>query len=270
MMNYQNTITVTNAPLAGWLAKLTALPFGRSRWQQRFFVLLDSELRYYKDEHSDSASHVLSLHGVREVIQMALPNHSFCLRLEPRSTKIKPWTLACASQVDLETWMNALQKRLVRTPTPDMIGEKKRRPTNSWFSQPSLDSTPLFDQEYYHAITTSPPVVQPRVRKNPPHSLSRRRGVVLPPLTITSYDEYLSPITCSDITCSDITCSDISSGDLMFPTPPPLSSNTIVDDEEDLVDRGRSLSAPAIFQKRMDDGETSPTFLLYKERFRLC
>lgn len=38
------------SPVAGWLSKMTHLPFGRSRWNSRFFVLLDSELRFYKDE----------------------------------------------------------------------------------------------------------------------------------------------------------------------------------------------------------------------------
>ena len=45
-----NTMTVTNAPLAGRLAKLATLPLGRTRWRYCYFVLLDSELRFYKDE----------------------------------------------------------------------------------------------------------------------------------------------------------------------------------------------------------------------------
>lgn len=53
MSSIHTTTTTTNsttAPVAGWLTKMISLPFGRSRWISRFFVLLDSELRFYKDE----------------------------------------------------------------------------------------------------------------------------------------------------------------------------------------------------------------------------
>lgn len=43
-------MSTTYLPVAGWLTKMISLPFGRSRWISRFFVLLDSELRFYKDE----------------------------------------------------------------------------------------------------------------------------------------------------------------------------------------------------------------------------
>ncbi|KAI9496847.1 hypothetical protein BDB00DRAFT_869077 [Zychaea mexicana] len=311
-------MTVTNAPLAGWLAKLTTLPLGRTRWQHRFFVLLDSELRFYKDEHADSATHVLNLRHVRDVVQIALPNHSFCIRLQPCSptvtTKTKPWTLACSSQVDLETWIRALQKRLTRSSCPSSPAEqevsvgnhksqKKKRPTNSWFSQPSSSSLHSHDgptddsnettqqgqqnKEFYHAITSSHNItVLPRIRKQPPPSLSRRRGIYLAPLVIES-----SPFsntnnkndTDSDFfvhALSSFTSSSTASSStdelMLFPTPPPHLPSNCVDpskeeqEEGEIIDRGRSLSAPAIFQKRKDDGETSPTFLLYKERFHLC
>lgn len=38
-----------DSTFAGMLAKMIPLPFGRSRWVSRYFVLLDSELRLYKD-----------------------------------------------------------------------------------------------------------------------------------------------------------------------------------------------------------------------------
>lgn len=37
-------------PASGWLKKKTHLPLGGSRWALRYFILLDSELRVYKDE----------------------------------------------------------------------------------------------------------------------------------------------------------------------------------------------------------------------------
>jgi hypothetical protein len=40
----------THLPITNWLSKLTSLPFGRTRWISRFFVLLDNEIYVYKDE----------------------------------------------------------------------------------------------------------------------------------------------------------------------------------------------------------------------------
>lgn len=61
----QQYTSAYNTPMAGWLAKMTPLPFGKSRWQDRFFVLLDTELRYYKDEVSSNKCHKYALcdHG---------------------------------------------------------------------------------------------------------------------------------------------------------------------------------------------------------------
>ncbi|KAI7852164.1 hypothetical protein BDC45DRAFT_514482 [Circinella umbellata] len=334
--NYNNTMTDTNTLLAGWLSKLTTLSFGRTQWQYCYFMLLDSEFRFYKDEHADLASHVLNLRNVKRIIRLELPNRSFCIRLEPDSTAEKnPWTLACSSQADLETWIYALQKRLVRSsanispPRFSPVGIlKKKRPTNSWFSQhePSSffqfddiddDNISFFDDSidneynetqqqesdsFYHTITP-PAVVRPRVRKNIknqlPPSFSRRRGIYLEPLMIASspfnhvnnnednsnhYVHALSsfdsiPTSCSDVSMSSslatTTVDTRVSADNVKPvlTSPRLSSS-IIDSCENL-DRGRSRSAPNIFQNSKNkhglaDGETSPTFLLYKERFRLC
>ena len=285
---------------------------------------------------------MLDLKSVDEIIQLALPNHSFCIRLEPRSTaKSRPWTLACSSQADLETWICALQKRLVRSPAntrspgPSPVENlKKRRPTNSWFNQPTSsflhsndtddndisffgdsinnDNNKIQQQQYnnyYHAITPST-VVQPRIRKTnknqPPPSLSRRRGIYLEPLMLSSspfdhatkdkndtdyYVHALSSFASTPTSCSDVLLS--SSSLLSLATTAvdteasadngklvPVSSlllPSIIDsyEDEENLDRGRSMSAPDIFQKNKNkhalaDGETSPTFLLYKERFHLC
>ncbi|KAG2217333.1 hypothetical protein INT45_010782 [Circinella minor] len=331
-------MTATNTPLAGWLAKLTTLSFGRTQWQHCYFVLLDSELRFYKDEHADLASHVLNLKNVKRIIQLELSNRSFCIRLEPYSTAEKnPWTLACSSQADLEAWIYALQKRLVRSsanissPGFSPVGNlKKKRPTNSWFSQqPSSffhfddtddDNISFFDDSinneynktqqkksdsYYHTITPST-VVRPRIRKNSknqsPPSFSRRRGIYLEPLLIASspfnhvsknkddsnhYVHALSSFDSTPTSCSDVSLSSPSllslattavdtraSADNIKTVRTSLPLSSSMTDSCENLDRGRSKSAPNIFQNNnkhgLADGETSPTFLLYKERFRLC
>ena len=255
--------------------------------------------------------------------------------MEPHSTaKSKPWTLACSLQADLEAWMFALQTRLIRSSAntsspkfPPVGNSKKKRPTNSWFSQTtsflhsdddisffrdsiSNDNNDIQQQrsDYYHAIT-SLTVVQPRIRKNnknqSPPSLSRRRGIYLEPLMIASSpfnhmnnnnddtDYYVhafssfasTPTSCSDVSLSSSSLLSLATTAVdteasadngkLVPTSPPLLTSIIDScEDEETLDCGRSMSAPDILQNNskhaLADGETSPTFLLYKERFNLC
>lgn len=113
------TAANVTSPRAGWLAKLSSsMPFGRSRWQRRYLVLLSTELRIYKDEHQDIPSHCIDLHTVSDII--VLPQHR--IRLEPAANG-KPWTFACACRVELDAWVEALRVRLpyhaiTTAPTP--------------------------------------------------------------------------------------------------------------------------------------------------------
>ncbi|KAL0075677.1 hypothetical protein F4703DRAFT_1780061 [Phycomyces blakesleeanus] len=166
-------------PKSDWLAKLSSGSFGRSRWRSRYFVLLDSELRYYKDEHTDSASSTLSLRDVSRVVACSFPNHPYCFRLEPnlnapiqdKDSSLPPWTIECNSAFDQGAWVDVIQYRLAQN--------------NAYLSSEII------------------PIPRPQPRYPP--SLSRRRGVLLSPLTTTR------PLPCLD-TPSESVASSASSG----------------------------------------------------------
>ncbi|KAI8641423.1 hypothetical protein BD408DRAFT_418256 [Parasitella parasitica] len=114
----------SSTPLSGWLHKLTtANTFGASRWQSRYFVLLESEMRYYKDEHSVNASRTVNLGDIAQVIKTTLPSHPYCFRLEPTlyakqhqytKQQKKIWIMKCKSQLELDFWVSALNHRLCK------------------------------------------------------------------------------------------------------------------------------------------------------------
>lgn len=110
-------------PLAGWMYKLSGSSqtlqhhHGRNRfsrmiirprWQLRFFVLLDTELRYYKDEKTEVPSLAIPL---SEMICVPLKDKKmYSFRLEPKqSGTIKPLSLACSSKDAMLEWMVAIQ-----------------------------------------------------------------------------------------------------------------------------------------------------------------
>lgn len=153
--------TTTTTPRSGWLNKLsTSNAFGTSRWQSRYFVLLDSEMRYYKDEHSATASRTINLRDIAKVIPTtSSSNRPYCFRLEPtlyyqsqhssatRKSQRKMWIMECQSDYELEAWVSAINLRLSKlcfdeedhqlneiiSPTlqPFSTPEQKRRPPST-------------------------------------------------------------------------------------------------------------------------------------------
>ncbi|KAI8384427.1 uncharacterized protein BYT42DRAFT_562516 [Radiomyces spectabilis] len=231
-------------PRAAWLSKLTQ-SFGRSRWQQRFFVLLDTELRYYKSEHAVTPSNTLNLRHVGKVVINPSPNHPFTFRLEPHpelgttpvtpdaDKAVKPWTIECQSLFELEAWMDAIQFRLSKlTETP-----KRRSPLlPSYLSRSSASSvnTPAVSPM---TVAGQSSVSRPR-RLN--KSLSRRRGVILSPITVPFLEATSSSEPSSDS---------------------PTSCHSVM-----------SLASVNLYQANHthpSKPSTSPTFQLYKDRFQL-
>ncbi|KAI8885874.1 PH-domain-containing protein [Backusella circina FSU 941] len=100
-------------PASGWLKKKIYLPLGGSRWALRYFILLDSELRFYKDEYTSSPSHILDMKQVDQIIPIPTTHRPYCFRIDRLKNK-KSWVLDCNSQSDLEAWILALKKRLDR------------------------------------------------------------------------------------------------------------------------------------------------------------
>ncbi|KAI8063903.1 hypothetical protein BC940DRAFT_321397 [Gongronella butleri] len=132
-----------DAPRAAWLFKLSHGFGGKPKWNPRFFILLDNELRCYRDEHAESPSQILHLSDIGQVIPLLDRANTF--RLEPsyrsftlpgggsgssammmtRSSSTrglgaggfsKPWTIECSSQQEMAIWYECLRHRLERTP----------------------------------------------------------------------------------------------------------------------------------------------------------
>ncbi|KAG1057361.1 hypothetical protein G6F43_000791 [Rhizopus delemar] len=145
--------------LSGWLFKLSSTnKFGASKWQSRYFVLLNTELRYYRDEHAVNSSSTINLADVSKVIRTGFFNHNYCFKLETTADykqrnpkhQQKTWTMECHSEYELDMWLAAINHQLAK---------------NTLY--PSSE----------HRILQRPP-------KRSKPSISRRRGLVLSQLEI--------------------------------------------------------------------------------------
>ncbi|KAF1806980.1 hypothetical protein V8B55DRAFT_1461324 [Mucor lusitanicus] len=267
----------TTAPLSGWLQKLTTTnAFGASRWQSRYFVLLDSEMRYYKDEHSVTASRTVNLGDISKVIMTSSPSHPYSFRLEPTlyaqqqhaKHQKKIWTMECKSATELELWVSAINYRLCKLLKLDQEDEEEQAgivsPTLQPFSTPEQKrAQPLMS--LFRVLTTSSsesaesmepqhnkPQPRPLRKHNP--SISRRRGVILSPL-----DMETMPGLENDMLSSS------SSRGSSLPSPKP---QTILDEEEEDEEcqnetKGHANKVVAHNAYVLD------TFALYKERYHL-
>ncbi|KAI8341969.1 hypothetical protein BC941DRAFT_466866 [Chlamydoabsidia padenii] len=176
-MNY--TIDL-NAPRAAWLFKMTQTSFGRLKWLPRYFILLDTEIRYYKDEYTDTPSQILHLSDVGQIIPLMDRPNTF--RLEPslyqNNTNSKPWTIECSSHQEMELWFKSIQHRLSLAPVfgPSSFlsnihhHQQKKYSSHHHFFRKSLKSS------------SSTPVIPSYSSCTPIPSLSQqRRGVIIPP-----------------------------------------------------------------------------------------
>lgn len=278
--------STTTTPLSGWLNKLTtAKTFGGSRWQSRYFVLLDSEMRYYKGEHSINASRTINLRNVSKVINVTIPNRAYCFKLEPTlyyqsqhlKDEKKVWTIECQSQYELESWVDAINDRLLRLcfeeeSQPDVVSpalqpfstpeQKRQQPlvsltraitsassmsnSSSGSDTTTTETSGCGDVESQQLYT---PQSRPLNRSRP--TISRRRGVLLCPLDIC---------TIPGLETSDMLSS--SSSKEMSPVKP----NEEFDEEEN--PRSRQANKVTVQNAYVLD-TASPTFALYKERFHL-
>ncbi|KAG1462375.1 hypothetical protein G6F56_005534 [Rhizopus delemar] len=139
---------------SGWLFKLsTTNKLGASKWQSRYFVLLDTELRYYQNEHSVSSSSTINLCDVSKVIRTGFFNHNYCFKLETtsnyqkQSKHQKTWTMECHSEHELDMWLAAINHRLLKKPNPRKIKNKLSisRRRGLVLSQLEIDPVPALD-----------------------------------------------------------------------------------------------------------------------------
>ncbi|KAI9243268.1 hypothetical protein EDC94DRAFT_631220 [Helicostylum pulchrum] len=252
-------MTITTTPRSGWLNKLsTNNAFGSSRWQSRYFVLLDSELRYYKDEHSVTASRTLNLGDISKVTIINLANRKYCFKLEPTlyyrhhhaTTKHsrKIWTIECQSETELESWVAAIDLRLCNLSLQDTLQpfsspEPKRQQPFTSLSQ--IMSTSAGSEPHYYTNVPRP------LKKSCP-SISRRRGVILSPLNTCTIPGLLDS--------SDMLSSSSSHGsNINSPTSKP---STIEELEEDRLVCQQA--DKLVTQTAYILNASSPAFALYK------
>ncbi|EPB88145.1 hypothetical protein HMPREF1544_05089 [Mucor circinelloides 1006PhL] len=276
-MNPSNT-----TPLSGWLQKLTTTnAFGASRWQSRYFVLLDSEMRYYKDEHSVTASRTVNLGDIAKVIMTSSPNHPYSFRLEPTlyaqhtKNQKKIWTMECKSATELELWVSAINYRLCKLLKLDDDEEQEEQagivsPTLQPFSTPEQRrAQPLMS--LFRVLTTSSSESsesidqhikpQPRPLRKHNSSISRRRGVILSPIDIETIPGLENDMLSSS-----------SSRGSSLPSP---KTQTIVErydeeeEEEECQGETKGQANKVVAQNAYVLDTSSPTFALYKERYHL-
>lgn len=315
-MHKTTTTTVVNTPLhesfsptAGWLSKMSSLPFGRSRWISRFFVLLDSELRFYKDEHSESPSQILNLRQIAQVIRAPTLNHPYCFRLEPKQSQknhaSRPWIIECKSEVDMETWVSAIQSRINKySPASSPLSLNLDSPakpimTSRVVSTASVNSITMTSPEVYR-MPALPLRCINMVRGEESEDdeeeqnsikqslLSRRNKKLAPIITRPSCSANCSPQSSLPLYSGSLSAIS-SSSTLPSPTGAVLGSSQLI--SPGIIDRYsnyvskeniKNNQTPVVtqgvvrvhHQEKKQSGtisleSSSPTYLMYKKRFHL-
>ncbi|KAI7903986.1 uncharacterized protein BX663DRAFT_560326 [Cokeromyces recurvatus] len=235
-------------PVAGWLSKMIVpLPFGRSCWSSKFFVLLGSELRYYKDEHTETASQILDLHQISQVTCVSTINHPFCFRLEPKENQIiKPWIIECKTEQDMNTWVLTIQHRIRRAYSSAVKMDDMLQISKRW---------PLC------CCTVS--------SSNKKSLLARRNKKLTPIITMESIQYLPPPPPSSSSPCMSSTTNSSSKSILS-------SSSTVVDFSSvispGIIERYYPYHQTKSYQEEDAislEESSSPTYLNYKKRFHL-
>ncbi|KAI7905955.1 uncharacterized protein BX663DRAFT_498276 [Cokeromyces recurvatus] len=265
----------SSIPCSGWLSKLTHSPFGTARWQSRYFVLLDTEMRYYKDEHSSNASKTINLHDISNVIIMTrTPGHPYVFRLEPTTThrgyQKKVWTIECKSQCELDAWVSVIQFRLSKLIKKEQAGLVSI-PENNRQESISMPHHQV-SQTTCNKIETAAAMIHPRPRplKRPMPSISRRRGIVLSRLDV----ENILPTLENDMLSSSSSSSSSSSHRSSLPSLPTISqkttsSETITKEEGYQIESKNSVDLNASQDAYIILDSSSPTFAYFKKQFNL-
>ncbi|KAJ8658222.1 hypothetical protein O0I10_005904 [Lichtheimia ornata] len=246
-------------PRAGWMTKMMLPCRGigstKTRWHRRFFVLLDTELRCYRNEHIETPTYVINLEEMCQVVTLtSSSSRPYCFRLEPIIKQgNRPLTLACESSEEMASWVEAIRSRLLPSPSNSPIYTKSISTFDSNKRQASLTRRRgvLLSPIMVHPLDDMPglwDVVRPgdyAAAPSSPSILSSPTTITLaqpsPPVLLTPCNKHESPT----IFTYRQHKKQPSSG-FLVPPPPPRSPSAV------------SCSSPY-----------SPTFIEYKERFNL-
>ncbi|CAO0789657.1 unnamed protein product [Mucor circinelloides] len=279
------------SPAAGWLSKMVSLPFGRSRWISRFFVLLDSELRFYKDEHSESSSQVLNLRQIAQIIPASTLQHPYCFRLEPKQQQrehgLRPWIIECKSEIDMEMWMAAIKSRINKyspASSPLLLPPTQ---TKRIVSIASVDSVIMASPEVYRMpvlpLRCTNMIWGEEIGESRKESLLARRNKKLAPI-VTRPSSSSSSITCSPQPSLPLYSGSLSAISSSSTLPSPtgavlgcslLISPGIIDRYSNYTNKENNNNQAALRVESQEECDTislessSPTYLMYKKRFHL-
>ncbi|KAF1797912.1 hypothetical protein V8B55DRAFT_1549991 [Mucor lusitanicus] len=290
------------SPAAGWLSKMVSLPFGRSRWISRFFVLLDSELRFYKDEHSESSSQVLNLRQIAQVIPASTLQHPYCFRLEPKQQQqtdhgLRPWIIECKSEMDMEMWVSAIKSRISKySPASSPLLRPTAQHAPRTASVASVNSIIMASPEVYRMpalpLRCTNMIWGDEQDESAKESLLARRNKKLAPIVTQPSPSSSSSITCSPQPPLPLYSGSLSamssSSTLPSPTGAVLGCSLLI--SPGIIDRysnyPTSNSSKQTTGLRVEDEHhhqqegskqcdtmslesSSPTYLMYKKRFHL-
>ncbi|KAI8978611.1 hypothetical protein BDB01DRAFT_799416 [Pilobolus umbonatus] len=251
------------SPIAGWLNKMVSLPFGRSRWISKFFVLLDSELRYYKDEHGETPSHILDLKRICQVIPTPTPQRPFCFRLEPLQSEssFRPWIIECQSEVDMTMWISAIQSRIIKHSSASKSTKKPSR-VNSVCSYLEIIPSP----DMYRLPTQS--LRCTNLTENDYPSLLSRRNKQLEPIVTHDHQPQIS-LSTSTINSSSSSNNPSPTGAVLGFSALTSQYGSYHNNHGSKLDDHKYQSVTAQLKDDLSLDKFSPTYLSYKKRFRL-
>ncbi|KAG0764569.1 hypothetical protein G6F24_005111 [Rhizopus arrhizus] len=233
----------THLPITNWLSKLTSLPFGRTRWISRFFVLLDNEIYVYKDELVERPLQILSLNQARKVFSISIQGHPYCLQLE-RTKEDKPWIIQCQSELEMNKWIDAIQYRLLNL-----------------YPKCKTESIVCIDESSISADIYRLPT-QPFRCMNVTNELT----------LLQRRNKQLAPINTQQQESQQITVSPVSSTCTLIPSPTGAVIGAPDYHKQLMKKQLIIISPPLIKQKNysnQEDDELSPTYLIYKSKFNL-
>ncbi|KAI9266438.1 hypothetical protein BDA99DRAFT_570852 [Phascolomyces articulosus] len=275
--NNNNNNTTATTPRAGWLSKLSQ-SYGignKQRWQTRFFILLDTELRCYKNEHSQTPSSVIDLHAICQPVVMtsSINGQAHCFRLEPTTREgnhNRPLTIACQSAQELSVWVAALRSIIYKLKyQQEQLSPPRQQFTHGGIKEPmTVQQQQQQQKETIHRCHYEE------------ESISRRRGVLIPPLMVHPLDEIPTTVMVQSPVLSDTTTTSEEDDEetveqvearIAYVAGQRNSHATVVKNDTMALNNENLANAnpTTTTTDRRKLSSYSPTFLLYQERFHL-
>lgn len=221
---------------------------------------------------------------VCQVIPTRTAQHPFCFRLEPYTSDmndVKPWIIECKSQVDMESWISALQYRIdkysssIISPSIHIASPPKTPNTNETHTR-VVSSYSMMNNtcpEFYRVATLPlrcTNLLPPSSDEDEKETLLMRRKKKLAPIVTQQQQEQEQQ---QAIISPPSTCSSTS---IISPTGAVLGtliSPSIIDRysqyNKQVSDESHTQGEESCMIKERCESPSSPTYLKYKQKFHL-